>query len=349
MKKLLALMICFLLPLTALADGLPMYEDMNDVYNPQVRQYLSDNDWFYDFHDQTPVNLNLDQLVPVYAYPSEDGWRAAEGKAAVSLKEPFTALGWTADEQWLLIDYEYGGATELGERSHRIGYISRDALPEGFSCPVARECLVRAEMKIAKDGYLHDDINGLSYSVAPIEAGETVTVLGYVNYAWAFVECSMDGKPARLFIPMAYLEKPAETEDRAMMAELEGLWLFTGGGEILGDGCRFDGQGTVQLYAAGMFDSFPPTTLATYEGSKPGAYSVYPNTLGTMRYPSAEWVLEIRSENGGYERMGIQVCIDAETGERRLDVQYGPGGGGYVFVEDDSGIEFVTWPDSDDE
>lgn len=349
MKKLLALLLCLLLPLTALADGLRMYEeDLNDVFNPQVRQYLSDFNWFFDFEDEVTVSMHLDRRVPVYAYPSRDGWRAADGKAAVSLREPFTALGWTADKQWLLIDYEYGEATELGDRSHRIGYISREDLPEDFTCPVATEYLVRVEMQVARDASLYDDLNGLNYPVAPIKAGETVTVLGYVNYAWAFVETEMEGKPARLFLPLANLQKPAETEDAAMMAALEGLWLFVGGGEILADGCRFDGKGTVEMFSAGEYDNFPTTILVSYEDSKPWAYSVYPNAMGTARYDSSEWVLEIRGENGGVERMGIKVYTDEETGERRLDVEYGPGGGGYVYVEDPSTITFLLQPEPDD-
>ncbi len=347
MRKLLALLICLLLPLTALAE-LPMYDYAPDSYpqNDRIRQYLAESPFIWA---QETVDLGIDKRAPVYSYPSEEGWRAANGKAAVSFKEPFTALAWTENGEWLLIDYEIGEKNALGNRQHRIGYIRWKDLPPGVKPRVGSETLVRAPMTLARDGSLCDDLNGLMKPIARLSAGETVTVLGYVNNGWAYVETEIDGKPARAFLPMAVLEAPAETEDAAMMAELEGLWLFVGGGEILGDGCRFDGQGAVQLYAAGEFANFPATTLVTHEGSMPWAYSVYPNALGTMRYPSAQWVLEIRGENGGLERMGIQVYTDEETGVRCLDVQYGPGGGGYMYIEDASDISFVTWPAPDEE
>lgn len=346
MKKLLALTLCFLLPLTALAE-LSMYGYGPDSYpqNARIRQYLSDD---YCFWGEETVDLGIDRLAPVYAYPSEDGWRASKGKAAVSLLAPFTALAWSEDEEWLLIDYEIGVKNELGDAQHRIGYIRRSALPEDFRCPVATEFLIRVPMTLAQNGTLCDDLNGLMQPLAQLSAGASVTVLGYVNNGWAYVETTLDGKPARSFLPMAVLEAPAETENPAMMAELSGLWLFMGGGEILGDGCRFDGQGAVQRYAAGEFANFPTTTLVAYEGSKPWAYSVYPNALGTMRYPSAEWVLEIRGEEGSLERMGIRIYTDGETGMRCLDVQYGPGGGSYQYIADASAISFVTRPTPDE-
>ncbi len=330
MKKLLMLLCCLLLPLTAFAEGLRMYDE-NGTFpgNAPVRQYLSDSHCFWG---EETVDLGLDRLVPVYAYPSEYGWRAADGKAAVSLREPFTALAWSEDEKWLLIDYTIGESNVLGTFRHRIGYIRRSDLPEGFRCPVSREYLVRVPMRLAREGFLYDDVNGLMKTVGSIPAGETITVLGYVNNAWAYVETQMDGKPARLFMPMAVMEVPAETEDAAMMAALKGTWVFTGGGELLADGVRFDGEGHLRMFAAEDYDHFPPTTLIDRDNAD-SEYSVYPNLLGDMRYPCAKWVLEVRYPGGGMERMGLILSTDGEDGLRRLDVRMGEGGGGYVQAD----------------
>ncbi len=336
MKKLLILLCCLLLPLTALAESLPMYRD-NGAYpaNAPIYQYLSD---FECFWGEETIDLGVDRLVPVYAYPAEDGWRAAEGQAAVSLKEPFTALAWSEDEKWLLIDYTISESNVLGTSQHRIGYIRRSELPADFLCPVNREYLISVPMRLAREGYLYDDLNGLMKNVGSIPAGETVTVLGYVNNAFAYVETEMDGKPARLFMPMAVMEAPAETADAAMMAALEGMWVFVGGGELLADGVRFDGAGRLQMFSAANFEQFPPATFINHD-DEVCEYSVYPNQLGDMRYPGAAWVLEVRYPSGYMERMGLTLYTDEEDGQLTLGLSIGEGGGGYVRMDN---VTFIT-------
>ncbi len=342
MRKLLALLICLLLPLTALAEKLPMYDYGPDSYpqNDRIRQYLADSPFIWA---QETVDLGIDKRAPVYSYPSEEGWRAANGKAAVSFKEPFTALAWTENGEWLLIDYEIGEKNALGNRQHRIGYIRWMDLPPGVKPRVGSERLVRAPMALARDGTLCDDLNGLMKPTARLTAGETVTVLGYVNNGWAYVETEIDGKPARSFLPMAVLEAPAETEDAAMMADMAGTWGFSGGGELLGYGGCFDGKGTVQIYDIEDFDaqSWPfiarPANLCEY--------SVYPNLLGESRYGGCPWVLEIRYAQR-LDRFGLYFFTDEITGARCLVAQEGEAGAIYMHLEDPDSFTVTPGPDA---
>ncbi|MBQ9009169.1 MAG: leucine-rich repeat protein, partial [Clostridia bacterium] len=57
------------------------------------------------------------ETLPVYCAPDESGYRSAGGKAAVSLREPFDALGISLDGNWLLVEYTYSG------KDRRTGWI----------------------------------------------------------------------------------------------------------------------------------------------------------------------------------------------------------------------------------
>ena len=65
------------------------------------------------------VELRQNRTVPVYAAPSEDAWRGANGRAAVSLAGPFTLLASFGNEGWWLIEYENGGGASAISPSRR--------------------------------------------------------------------------------------------------------------------------------------------------------------------------------------------------------------------------------------
>lgn len=326
MRKLPALIVTVLLALslghTACAEPLSMYRDDWLPTNQRAMLYLADVPCMWG---QETVDLERQELLPVYAYPSGEGWRGAEGKAAVSLAEPFTALCWSEDGAWLLIDYEVSGG-------HRIGYIR---CPEGVQVPVATLYPLHIPLRLTKDFSVTDDPNDSIRTIASLKAGDTVDVLGYTNASWAYIELTIDGKPARGFLPMAVLETPEETPCPDVAARLKGTWRFIGGAEVLGDGAVFDGEGLLQMGVSQDTEVFPPEALVIPVDSEPCSYIVYENGLGEKRYPGCDYILEV-SRGESLSRYGLQMYEPGETYEREtlgLIISEG-GGGGYERADE---------------
>ena len=298
------------------ADTLRFYQqETAGKADGQKMQYLYDQSCFWG---EEEVKFRANALVPVYAYPDENAWRGANGKASVDPSGGFTALAWSEDEQWLLIDYETNS-------SHRVGYIKA---PESLQAPVAVLYPLHIPMQLVRDTHVTDEPNGAQKSVAQLKAGETVDVLGYTDAYWAYIETSIDGKTARAFMPIMNLQMPAETENTAMAEKLEGTWVFIGGAELLGYGVIFDGQGSVQICDTEDFENLPPSELIIRKESAPLKYHVYENSLGEKRYPDCPYVLEIESEEH-FSRFGLSFDINGNGAEMFSLIIAEAGGGGY--------------------
>ena len=181
------------------------------------------------------VDLRQNRTVPVYAAPSEDAWRGANGRAAVSFAEPVTLLASFGNEGWWLIEYE------TGDGARRVGYIPQQAydraVPYGW-------WLIPMTLPLCEDATMTDDPHGARREIARFAAGESLTVLGYYDGLWAYVQTEIDGKTARGFVPLRALTTPEEEPLTDVMAELTGEWAFAGGGEVLGlAGVIFSGDG----------------------------------------------------------------------------------------------------------
>lgn len=306
---------------TGLAWKLPMYQDEGvSPYNRQVMQYLT---WWDCFWGETTLDLQRDELLPVYAYPSEDGWRGAKGKAAVHLMGPFTALAYSEDEAWLLIDYETSG------KAHRVGYIR---CPEDVQIAVPNVYALHIPLTLNRDAQVTDDPNGVRKAMAQLQRGDTVDVLGHIGIEWAYVELTVDGKPARGFLPLDALHLPEETPCPEMAAYLKGTWRFNGGGEIMGYGMIFDGVDRVQICDTEDLDE-EINWLMIPRDSEPCSYTVYRDAWNDYGCP---YVLEVKSAAGYVTRYGFPMpYIDADgSGREQLSLNYGEGGGGYERADD---------------
>ena len=102
--------------------------------------------------------------VAVHLGPSAQSPRAADGKAAVALDEPFYCYG--AEDGWLMIRYSANGG-----RVWRIGYIDLAALPQTGGLeqtpllPFASETGARVQLET--DAPLTDDPTGGAEILAP--------------------------------------------------------------------------------------------------------------------------------------------------------------------------------------
>ena len=267
------------------------------------------------------VDLRQNRTVPVYAAPSEDAWRGANGRAAVSFAEPFTLLASFGNESWWLIEYE------TGDGARRVGYIPQQAYdraaPYGW-------WLIPMTLPLCEDATMTDDPHGARREIARFAAGESLTVLGYYDGLWAYAQTEIDGKTARGFVPLRALTTPEEEPLTDVMAELTGEWAFAGGGEVLGlAGVIFSGDGRLCSCTTDDDESVFPAEHLIPDGTwHPYAVYVSPDRAYGERVP---YVLEVTPGDGTVRRYSLEWidASEARSGRDTLGVYVGEGGGFY--------------------
>ena len=267
------------------------------------------------------VDLRQNRTVPVYAAPSEDAWRGANGRAAVSFAEPFTLLASFGNEGWWLIEYA------IGDGARRVGYIPQQAYdraaPYGW-------WLIPMTLSLCEDATMTDDPHGARREIARFAAGESLTVLGYYDGLWAYAQTEIDGKTARGFVPLRALTTPEEEPLTDVMAELTGEWAFAGGGEVLGlAGVIFSGDGKLCSCTTDDDESVFPAEHLIPDGTwHPYAVYVSPDRVYGERVP---YVLEVTPGDGTVRRYSLEWidASEARSGRDTLGVYVGEGGGFY--------------------
>ena len=267
------------------------------------------------------VDLGQNRTVPVYAAPSEDAWRGASGRAAVSFAEPFTLLASFGNEGWWLIEYENGGG------ARRVGYIPQQAydraVPYGW-------WLIPMTLPLSEDAAMTDDPHGGRREIARFAAGESLTVLGYYDGLWAYAQTEIDGKTARGFVPLRALTTPEEELLMGVMAELTGEWAFAGGGEVLGlAGVIFSGDGRLCSCTTVDDESIFPAEHLIPDGTWQ-TYAVY-ESPDRVYGEGVPYVLEITCGDGTVRRYSLEWidASEARSGRDTLGVYVGEGGGFY--------------------
>lgn len=267
------------------------------------------------------VDLRQNRTVPVYAAPSEDAWRGANGRAAVSFAEPFTLLASFGNEGWWLIEYE------TGDGARRVGYIPQQAydraVPYGW-------WLIPMTLPLCEDATMTDDPHGARREIARFAAGESLTVLGYYDGLWAYAQTEIDGKTARGFVPLRALTTPEEEPLTDVMAELTGEWAFAGGGEVLGlAGVIFSDDGRLCSCTTDDDESVFPAEHLIPDGTWQ-TYAVY-ESPDRVYGEGVPYVLEITCGDGTVRRYSLEWidASEARSGRDTLGVYVGEGGGFY--------------------
>ena len=267
------------------------------------------------------VDLGQNRTVPVYAAPSEDAWRGANGRAAVSFAEPFTLLASFGNEGWWLIEYE------TGDGARRVSYIPQQAydrvVPYGW-------WLIPMTLPLCEDATMTDDPHGTRREIARFAAGESLTVLGYYDGLWAYAQTEIDGKTARGFVPLRALTTPEEELLMGVMAELTGEWAFAGGGEVLGlAGVIFSDDGRLCSCTTDDDESVFPAEHLIPDGTWQ-TYAVY-ESPDRVYGEGVPYVLEITCGDGTVRRYSLEWidASEARSGRDTLGVYVGEGGGFY--------------------
>lgn len=267
------------------------------------------------------MDLSVSARLPVYTAPSREAYRGANGRAEISLKEPFDIWGTLKDlsgngKTWLLIEYDI----HAGKK--RVGFVEKSAL-ESFGSVNSDELVnVDLMMTVERDTVVTDDPHGSMRRLATIDKGCEVGAICRLDDTWAYISTEIEGKRAYGFVKMSDLRMPEETISREFMQKLTGIWLFAGGGGNEG-GMIFGADGSYTDCIALDEEIVPPTAITPM---KNGTYTIIENPGGSQREElCGPYEIIRRFDDGTIERNGI-----AFYEENRIHIAFGESGAFYV-------------------
>ena len=247
----------------------------------------------------------------VYSAPDTSSYRAAKGKASVRTGDDYNLYLTVGD--WSLIEYR------VSLRTSRFGWAQL-----GNHGDETTEDLVRVPMLTAYDTYLTDDPNVSEYHQAELPAGTKLTALSHPDNQWAYVyvEATVDGKITRGFVPQRdVVFDDVELPDEE--AKLVGSWQMEAGGEFWDNYLRLDADG--KFYGSDC------------DGTQPyhGTWSVVQTPADSNLYWRGDIpTIVFRCVNGTVYRYGVEVFNDYEVAEgdycRSMSFITCEGGTGYV-------------------
>ncbi len=163
------------------------------------------------------VSLKTGQKLAVYSAPGTDSYRANNGKALVNTDGAVYALGY--DNGWLLMMYE---ANHAGQ--YRVGYVNT-AKMKGKLPALNQLKWERSQAQLLTGASLTDDPALTGNPMIYLPEGTTVTYLStmFNDTGWDYVETTIDGKPARGFIPSGLLSNNATASEEEEIPEEEGV------------------------------------------------------------------------------------------------------------------------------
>ena len=225
----------------------------------------------------------------VYSAPDPSSYRAAKGKASVSTGDDYKLYLTVGD--WSLIEYR------VSLRTSRFGWAQL-----GNHGDETTEDLVRVPMLTAYDTYLTDDPNVSEYHQADLPAGTKLTALSHPDNQWAYVyvEATVDGKVTRGFVPQRdVVFDDVELPDEE--AKLVGSWQMEAGGEFWDNYLRLDADG--KFYGSDC------------DGAQPyhGTWSVVQTPADSNLYWRGDIpTIVFRCVNGTVYRYGVGVSESAD-------------------------------------
>lgn len=249
----------------------------------------------------------------VYSAPDTSSYRAAKGKASVSTGDDYKLYLTVGD--WSLIEYR------VSLRTSRFGWAQL-----GKHGDATTDEIVHVPMLTAFDTYLTDDPNVSEYHQAELPAGTKLTALSHPDNQWAYVyvEATVDGKITRGFVPQRdVVFDDVELPDEE--AKLVGSWQMEAGGEFWDNYLRLDADG--RFYGSDC------------DGAQPyhGTWSVVQTPADSNLYWRGDIpTIVFRCVNGTVYRYGVGVSesADYEVTEgdycRSMSLITCEGGTGYV-------------------
>lgn len=240
------------------------------------------------------------EVLPVYAAPDENSYRASNGKASVSLAGGATLLMEYGD--WSLVQYE------VNSSRMRIGWVHTNQLG---SAPVM---LTDIPVTLKDGAFLTDDPTTSWYHTAEGDTLTDVRLLAQYDPFWAYARATMrDGTMLWGFVPLMSVQLN-DTVDAAAMANVSGTWGFCGGGELMAWVFTLTSDGTGFYYAVSdeASDSMSYLTGGLTADMKPGNKFTWKIVGGTNGY-AHDFVLS-NSSKGTYEHYHLVELEDGRLG-----------------------------------
>ncbi len=264
----------------------------------------------------------------VYSAPDPESYRAASGKAAVSISGGFTLYGQMED--YALVEYR------VSTRTRRIGCIAASKLPKKAK-PFHFDAYIKAvPTSVDRATYLTDDPHVSQFPIIPLDVGAKVTVLGQWNASYAYVETETGkGKRIRGFVPLTAIALPSEPDSAPAIAALTGEWGFASGGTMQADHLSLRAGGACacityrpdRVSVQGTLGHIPQADeiLRTDEMLWTAVNNI---SAWNLQPDGVDYVLIFRQADGSVYRYGAQI-----TDDNYLSLTHGEGGGGYERVE----------------
>lgn len=225
----------------------------------------------------------------VYSAPDTSSYRAAKGKASVSTGDDYKLYLTVGD--WSLIEYR------VSLRTSRFGWAQL-----GKHGDETTNEIVHVPMLTAFGTYLTDDPNVSEYHQVELPAGTKLTALSHPDNQWAYVyvEATVDGKITRGFVPQRdVVFDDVELPDEE--AKLVGSWQMEAGGEFWDNYLRLDADG--KFYGSDC------------DGAQPyhGTWSVVQTPADSNLYWRGDIpTIVFRCVNGTVYRYGVGVSESAD-------------------------------------
>ena len=285
---------------------------MRNVHSSIALYYSYDNVGWIGAQT-VPGQKSGKQSYPVYTAPSTEASRAAKGKASFSTGDDYRI--YCTEGDWSLNEYR------VSQRTSRFGWAQIGQPPQSQRLHIP--------MLTAYDTYLTDDPHVSEYHQAELPAGTKLTMwylLGVNDdWAYAYVEATVDGKPMCGFVPRRdVVIDEVELPDEA--AKYVGSWYLYSGSEI--------GYLYLRLDADGRF------YCSDTDGAQPygGTWCVVQNPMAGEDnfWISAESILVLNYSDSMTMRFGVDYIVSTteEDGEGLtlplMNLAYGEGGCTYV-------------------
>lgn len=281
MKKLLPLMILFVLLCgTAWADGSHVIT-MDTSNLPAIpRGTLS----------AEVVSFEGNHTYAVYSAPDKKSIRGAKGRARVSTNGWIQVFG--AEGDWILVQYD------ISDGQNRIGYVSRDALPEDVSVPDLKLKKIAAVVNYNVE--VTDDPLVSQTPLTQLPENSKVNCLGTMG-AWMYIEGESEEGPFRGFVPAACLSGVVTSLREAEQAIL-GSWKLHTGASGNASHIVFNEDGTI---------SGTSTLESGREIDWSGFWSIdYYDSLRNRYWNDNEFELTL-SRGTAVELYGLRICRQA--------------------------------------
>ena len=241
-------------------------------------------------------------VLPVYAAPDENSYRASNGKASVSLAGGATLLMQYGD--WSLVRYE------VNSSRMRIGWVHTNQLG---SAPVM---LTDIPVTLKEGAFLTDDPATSWYHTAEVDTLTDVHLLAQYDPFWVYARATMrDGTMLWGFVPLMAVQLN-DAVDAAAMASVCGTWGFCGGGELMGwvFTLMADGQGVCYAISDEASESMRYLNEGITADMNPESAGMFQWQIvgGTNGY-AHDFILS-NTSNGTYVRYHAALTEDGHLG-----------------------------------